>query len=371
MAWNDPGGKDDDPWSRGGGQGPPDLDEAFRRFQSKLTSMFSGGGSGSGSGGGKWQLNWKVALIGVVALVLVYFALGIYQLDEQERGVVFRFGEVQDELKLQGLRWNWPLIDRVERVNVTRVDSHGHQASMLTEDENIVDISLTVQYRVGDPKAFVVQVEQPLKSLEHATESALRHVVGSSTMDAVITEGRAALGIEVEERIQRYLDVYQTGIDLVTVNIDRSAPPAQVQDAFDDVQKAKEDEVRSVNEANAYAESVIPNARGDAEKAVQESEAYRDQVIARAKGEAERFDQLLAEYQLAPEVTRDRLFIDSLEAVLSQSSKTIVDVGEDNILMLPLERTGGGATASIDEQDLRAALGAVARELNNSRTPSR
>ena len=369
MAWNDPGGRDDDPWSRGTGQGPPDLDEAFRKFQSKLTSMFGGGRGGGGSG--KWTFNWKIAVVAVVVLAVVYFVAGIYQLDAQERGVVFRFGKLQDEVKLQGLRWNPPIIDEVRRVNITRVDSLAHQASMLTEDENIVDISLAVQYRVGEPQDYVVHVEQPLKSLEHATESALRHVVGSSTMDAVITEGRAALGVEVEERIQRYLDSYQTGIEVVTVNIDRSAPPAQVQDAFDDVQKAKEDEVRSVNEANAYAESVIPNARGDAEKAVQESEAYRDQVIARAKGEAERFDQLLVEYQLAPAVTRDRLYIDSIEAVLSQSSKTIVDVGDDNIMVLPLDRHQDVPATGLAEQDLRTIVGAVARELNNNRTPSR
>ena len=368
MAWNDPGGRDDDPWSRGTGQGPPDLDEAFRKFQSKLTSMFGGG---RGGGSGRWTFNWKIAVVAVVVLAVVYFVAGIYQLDAQERGVVFRFGKLQDEVKLQGLRWNPPIIDEVRRVNITRVDSLAHQASMLTEDENIVDISLAVQYRVGEPQDYVVHVEQPLKSLEHATESALRHVVGSSTMDAVITEGRAALGVEVEERIQRYLDSYQTGIEVVTVNIDRSAPPAQVQDAFDDVQKAKEDEVRSVNEANAYAESVIPNARGDAEKAVQESEAYRDQVIARAKGEAERFDQLLVEYQLAPAVTRDRLYIDSIEAVLSQSSKTIVDVGDDNIMVLPLDRHQDVPATGLAEQDLRTIVGAVARELNNNRTPSR
>ena len=368
MAWNDPGGRDDDPWSRGSGQGPPDLDEAFRKFQAKLASVFGGGGRRSG---GAWTFNWKIALAAIGVLAIVYFVSGIYQLDEQERGVVFRFGKVQDEVKLQGLRWNPPIIDEVRRVNITRVDSLAHQASMLTEDENIVDISLSVQYRVGDPKDYVVEVEQPLKSLEHATESALRHVVGSSTMDAVITEGRAALGVEVEQRIQLYLDVYQTGIEVVTVNIDRSAPPAQVQDAFDDVQKAKEDEVRSVNEANAYAESVIPTARGDAEKAVQESEAYRDQVVARAKGEAQRFDQLLVEYQLAPAVTRDRLYIDSIEAVLSQSSKTIVDVGDDNIMVLPLDKQPEPPASGLAEQDLRTIAGAVARELNNNRTPSR
>ena len=366
MAWNDPNGKDDDPWNRGSAQGPPDLDEAFRKFQSKLAGVFGGGGSGGG-GGGKLPLNWKTVSIAIVLLAAVYGALGLYQLDEQERGVVFRFGEVQDQVKLQGLRWNPPIIDQVVKVNVTRVSSHPHQAAMLTEDENIVDISLTVQYRTDNPIDYVVQVALPLNSLKHATESALRHVVGSSTMDAVITEGRAALGTKVEERIQRYLDLYRTGIQVVTVNIDRSAPPQQVQEAFDDVQKAKEDEVRAVNNANAYAESVIPEARGDAEKAVQEAEAYRDQVIARAKGEAERFELLLAEYQLAPEVTRDRLYIDSVEAVLTNSSKTIVDVGDDNIMVLPLDKGEGGSDV-VDDQ-VRNLAGA--REIESARNSGR
>ena len=367
MAWNDPGGRDDDPWSRGGSQGPPDLDEAFRKFQSRLATVFGGGGGGSGTSAG-WPVNWKTVLVALVIVVVGYFAWGLYQLDEQERGVVFRFGKVQSEVKLQGLRWNPPIIDEVRRVNVTRVSSLQHQASMLTEDENIVDIQLTVQYRKVDPIKYEVEVDDPLGSLEHATESALRHVVGSSTMDAVITEGRARLATEVEERIQRYLELYETGITLVTVNIDHSQPPRQVQNAFDDVQKAKEDEVRKENEASAYAESVIPQARGDAEKAVQESEAYRDRVIAEAKGEAERFQHLLVQYELAPEVTRDRLYIDSIESVLSSSSKTIVDVGDDNIMVLPLGQgsPGSGAT-TLAERDISTLAGTIAREINASR----
>ena len=366
MAWNDPGGKDEDPWSRGGAQGPPDLDEAFRKLQSKFAGMFGGGGGG----GGKW-LNWKIGLVGLVVLVVGYFLAGIYQLDEQQRGVVFRLGKCLDEQKMPGLRWNPPLIDRVQRVNVTMVDSLKHQASMLTEDENIVDISLTVQYRKTDPRKYVLEVEQPQNSLRHATESALRHVVGSTTMDAVITEGRAALGSEVEERIQQYLDVYGTGIDVVTVNIDRSAPPNEVQDAFDDVQKAKEDEVRAMNEANAYAERVIPEARGDAEKAVQEAEAYRDQVIAEAKGEADRFEKLLVEYQLAPEVTRDRLYMDAQRAVLSQSSKMIVDVGDDNIIVLPAGQTSAGTGGTLSQDELRTIVSAVSRQLDSRQSSNR
>ena len=366
MSWNDPGGQNDDPWSRGSAQGPPDLDEAFRKFQNKVSGIFGTGG-GSGGTGKQNFLNWKMIGIGAVVVIVGYFVWGVYQVNEQERGVVFRFGEVQAELKAQGLRWNPPIIDEVRKVNITRVNSFSHQALMLTEDENIVDVSLTVQYRVGDPIKYEVEVREPLRSLEHATESALRHVVGSSTMDAVITEGRALLGVEVQERIQRYLDRYETGIAVVKVNIDRSAPPRQVQDAFDDVQKAKEDEVRATNEANAYAEQVIPEARGNAEKAVQEAEAYRDQVVAEATGEAERFEKLLVEYTLAPEVTRDRLYIDSMEAVLRESSKTIVDVGEDNILMLPLEKGPGQAALSGDQSG--RTIAAATREFD-SRQPA-
>ena len=356
MAWNDPG-RNDDPWSRGGGQAPPDLDEAFRKFQARLGRLFGGRG---GSSGGKRNINWKTLVIGLVVLVIAYGVWGVYQLDEQERGVVFRFGKLQDDLRLPGINWNPPIIDNVKVVNITRVDTHAHHADMLTKDENIVDVSLTVQYRVGDPKRYEVEVRNPVGSLEDATESALRHVVGGSEMAAVLTEGRFILGEYVHERIQRYLDDYQTGIEIVTVNIERSAPPDQVQEAFDDVQKAKEDRVRSLNIADAYAEGEIPKARGDASKAIQEAEAYREQVIAEATGEAERFSKLLVEYTLAPEVTRDRLFIDAMESVLEKSSKVIVDVGDDNIMVLPLDRQG----SAISPEELRNLISGAARDLN-------
>jgi len=257
------------------------------------------------------------------------------------RGVIFRLGKVQNEVKMPGINWRPPLIDELERVNITRVESYSHQAEMLTEDENIVAVNLTVQYRRTDPIDYVVKVNNPQASLEHATESALRHVVGGSQMESVLTEGRLAMGQEVEERIQRYIDDYETGIEVVTVNIDDSAPPDQVQAAFDDVQKAKEDKDRAVNDADAYAATVVPEARGDAAKAVQEAEAYRDQVIAEATGEAQRFLKLLAEYKLAPEVTRDRLYVDAWESVLQKVSKVVVDVGDDNIMVLPLDKGTG------------------------------
>ena len=368
MAWNDPG-RNDDPWSRGGGQAPPDLDEAFRKFQARLGGLF--GGRGGSSGGKRRGLNWKAVSIGAVVVVAVYGLSGVYQLDEQERGVIFRFGEVMANEKQPGLRWRPRFVDELARVNVTRVDSHSHTALMLTEDNNIVDISLTVQYRINDPIKYTVEVKEPLLSLENATESALRHVVGGTDMASVITEGRAALGAEVDDRIQRYLDIYQTGIEVVKVNIDRSDPPSQVQAAFDDVQKAEEDKQRAINEADAYYERVVPTARGDAAKAVEEAQAYRDQVIARSTGEAERFVKLLAEYQLAPEVTRDRLYVDSQESVLSQSSKVIVDVGDDNIMVLPLDQRSSSASGGISADQLRNITSSVVRELDAAQTSGR
>lgn len=337
MAWNDPG-RNDDPWSRGGGQAPPDLDEAFRKFQARLGRLFGGRG---GSSGGKTGFNWRTVGIGLAVLVVAYGVWGVYQLDEQERGVIFRFGKVLPEAKMPGINWRPPLIDELRRVNITRVESHKHQAEMLTKDDNIVFVDLTVQYRRSDPIDYVTKVNDPVASLVDATESALRHAVGGSEMEPVLTEGRVALGQEVEERIQRYLDDYESGIEVVTVNIDDSAPPDPVQAAFDDVQKAKEDRDRAVNDAEAYAASVVPTARGDAAKAVQEAEAYRDQVVAEATGEAQRFLKLLAEYKLAPEVTRDRLYVDAWESVLKNVSKVVVDVGDDNIMVLPLDKGAG------------------------------
>ena len=353
MAWNEPGGDGNDPWKRRGDQGPPDLDEALRQFQNKVTGIFGGGKSGGSGGSGRSQFKWSTVGIAVVVLAIAYGAWGVYQIDQQERGVVFRFGRALTETKLPGLHWNPPLIDVVTPVNITRVNSHSHQALMLTEDENIVDLNLTVQFVVGDPRAFLVNVRNPGTSLDHATESALRHVVGSSTMDSVITEGREAVAIEVQDRLQSYLNRYGTGITVSKVNIDRSGPPQQVQEAFDDVQKAKEDEVRAVNEANAYAEGVVPGARGEAQKAIEEANAYREQVIAEATGEASRFNQLLFQYELAPEVTRDRLYINSIEAVLQNSSKVMVDVeGGNNMMVLPLDSItsrGGAGSQSADE----------------------
>ena len=371
MAWDDSGGKrDKDPWGSGGDQGPPDLDEALRKLQGQLSGIFGRGGGGGGAKRG--GINLSMFGIALVVLLLGYGFWGLYQVDQQERGVVFRFGHVQDDVVLPGLHWNPPIIDRVERVNVTRVNDHEHEALMLTEDENIVDIGMTVQFVIDNPVDYLVKVKNPNTSLDHATESALRHVVGSSTMDLVITEGRAALGAEVQDRLQSYLNRYETGIQVVTVNIDQSGPPQQVQEAFDDVQKAKEDEARYVNEANAYAEEIVPKSRGDAQRQIEEANAYRDRVIARAEGEAERFTKLHTEYSLAREVTRDRLYIDAIESVLSQSTKIMVDVeGGNNMLYLPLDRLASrssGLGGTVGSEDIRQLVDdALSERLNTTR----
>jgi len=371
MAWNESGGGDKDPWGNRGDQGPPDLDEAIRKLQGQLSGLFGGGKGATGGGGGGGISAGSISLL-LIVLAGLYVFSGVYQVDEQERGVVFRFGKLMDQEVTPGLHWNPPLIDQVQLVNVTQVQSHSHQASMLTKDENIVDISLTVQWVIASAADYLINVRDPKKSLDQATESALRHVAGSSTMDQVITDGREAIAIEVQERLRTYLKSYGTGIDITKVNIDRSAPPVQVQDAFNDVQKAKEDQQKFINQATAYSQQVVPEARGKAQRQLEEAQAYRDRVIARSEGEAERFEKLLNEYSLAKQVTRDRLYIDALENVFKNASKVMVDVeGGNNMMYLPLDKLtqqSGSNASNVDITALRREMEQLRRDVSSSRT---
>jgi membrane protease subunit HflK len=339
MAWNEPGGgKDRDPWGNRDDQGPPDLDEAFRKLQNSLSNMF-GGGSGGGTGGTSKPMNFKVVALVLPLLLLIYLALGVYQVDEQEKGVVLRFGKLLPGVILPGLHWNPPLIDDVLIENVTRVRSRPHDSEMLTEDENIVKVKMTVQYVISDIKSYKLQVKSPDESLYQATESALRHVVGGTEMHQVLTEGRAQLAADVRDRIQLYMARYGTGIQVTQVNIEETAPPDAVRAAFDDVIKAREDEVRLRNEADAYANQVIPEARGEAQRYLEEAEGYKQSTIAEATGEAERFNKVYVEYKLAPEVTRERIYLDTIESVMESSTKVMIDVeGGNNLLYLPLDK---------------------------------
>jgi membrane protease subunit HflK len=371
MSWNEPNGGNGprDPWG-GKDQGPPDLDEALRKLQAQLNGLFgrrsggSGGGSAKGMGG----------LAGIVAIVAltIWGLLGLTQIGEQERAVVLRLGEYSKTAQ-PGLFWYPRGIDTLTRVNITQVRSAQFRETMLTQDENIVDVSMSVQYVINDPKNFVLEVRDPERSLQHAAQSALRHVVGDGTMALVLTEGRAEIAVKVRERLQLYLRNYTTGINVQKVNIDDASPPTQVQEAFDDVIKAREDEERVKNEAESYANGIVPEARGRAQRIEEEAEAYRQQVIAKATGEAKRFDQLLDEYSKAPRVTRERLYIDALESVLSKTNKVMVDVeGGNNVMYLPLDKMApsagsgvlpGAMSRGLTSQQLREVTDAVTEQL--------
>ncbi len=349
MAWNEPGGGNQDPWgNRGGNQQPPDLDEAFRKLQNRLSEIFGSSG-GSGSGPGSSRISKNLIGILIVGALLVYGLMGIYQVDQQERGVVLRFGKLIDEQVLPGLHWNPPVIDQVLIVNVTRLRSQTYDAEMLTEDENIVKVKMSVQYNIGDATKYLLRVDQPDTSLDQATRSALRHVVGGSEMHDVLTEGREEIAILIKDRIMSYMDRYGTGILVPQVNIDDTAPPEAVKAAFDDVIKAREDEVRVRNEADAYANKVVPESRGEGQRLLEEAEAYKSRVISRATGESLRFTKMLAQYRAAPEVTRQRIYLDALESVMENSAKVMIDVeGGNNMLYLPLDKMmqAGGVIGS-------------------------
>ena len=352
MAWNEPGDNsnknDQDPWGgrRGGGrQGPPDLDEAFRKLQDSLNGIFGKPKRGSGSGGGGGGRGGSLGLfgIGLAILAVLWLYNAIYVVDEQEQAVILRFGQYHDTVG-PGLNIYFPPIDKKFQENVTRERAYSKQGQMLTEDENIVEVPLTVQYKVSNLKDFVLNVDQPEVSLQHATESALRHVAGSTTMDKILTEGREQMATEVRDRLQRFLDTYKTGITVTQVNIQSAAAPREVQEAFDDVIRAREDEQREKNQAEAYANGVVPEARGQAQRIIEEANGYRDEVVSRAQGEADRFAKLAAEYHKAPEVTRQRLYLDTMQDVLSQTSKVLVtgQQGQNNLIYLPLDKMMDG-----------------------------
>lgn len=403
MAWNEPGGGNRDPWSGGGrDQGPPDLDEVIRKLSDKFGALLgsrrggaSGGGGAGPSGSGLAGIGLVVGLIALIGWLIA----SIYIVDEGTRGVVLRFGKYL-KTTLPGPHLRIFPIDRVEIVNIEQrrfreigyrstgannrqqgVRSMPKEALMLTQDENIVDVRLAVQYQIKDPRAYLFNVLDPESVLVHVVESATRETIGKSTMDFVLTEGRSDIVASIKALSQRVLDNYPPGalqlagergavqkaaeppliksapqgekpdlqvsgdsskgigLQIITVVLQDAQPPEEVQDAFADAIKAREDEQRLKNEAEAYANEVIPRARGQAARRLQEASAYKDQTIAQAQGEANRFDQLLTAYRKAPEVTRDRLYLETLETVLSRTSKVLLDAqGSNNLLYLPLDR---------------------------------
>ncbi|MEZ7860446.1 MAG: FtsH protease activity modulator HflK [Porticoccaceae bacterium] len=329
MAWNEPGGGKD-PWGgNSGNAGPPDIDEALNKLKEKLAKF--GGGSGGGSSKGLLPVIFMV-------LAIIWGLLGFYQVDEKEQAVVLRLGKYSDTLG-SGLQWNPPFIDSVTTVRVTEERQYQARGLMLTQDENIVEISLTVQYNIANAKDFVLSIKNPVTSLEQATDSALRHVVGSTGLDGVISTGREEVAVSTAEKLQDLLNVYTSGINVVKINIEEARPPTEVRAAYDDVIKAREDLERLVNEAQAYSNGVIPEARGEAQRLREEAEGYLSQVVSKSEGEAKRFTSLLKEYKKAPRVTRERLYLDAIEQVMSNSTKILVDTeGGNNMLYLPLDK---------------------------------
>ncbi len=382
MAWNEPNDSDKkesshnssdkkDPWSGGrNDDGPPDLDEIFN----KIKSMFMGGGKNSGasndgsnSSSGNPFSNVGLSVIAVV-LVIIWGLSGFYIIDEGNRGIVLRFGAYLKTAQ-PGPNWRPNFIDTVITVELDRnrstpigyrtgaggrgENSVNREALMITKDENIVDVKMAVQYRISDAEKYVFNNRSPEMALKEATESALREVIGKSTMDYVLTEGRAEVAVSVKTLTQKILDRYDTGLILTSINMKSAQPPDQVQDAFHDAVKAREDQVRLKNEAEAYSNDIIPRARGNAARQIAEAQAYREQVVSKAEGEASRFLQVYKEYKAAPEVTRERIYIDAMETVMTTSNKVMIDVkAGNNLLYLPLDKIGANGSSNNTESNV-------------------
>jgi len=347
MPWNEPG-KDKDPWGQRNNDGPPDLDELFKNLRDKFGGLFGGGGKGRipkvpGGGG---SLGGVIGFV-VIAMLVVWALTGIYIVDEGWRGVETRFGK-RTVVTQAGPHWHMPYpIEDVELINVSDIRTARNNSKMLTSDENIVVMSIEVQYNIKDAQDYVFEIRDPDLTLLQTAETAIREVVGNNDMDLIITEGRAVVGSATKEIMQEILDNYRTGINVVTVNMDEAQPPEEVQDAFEDAIRAREDEQRIINEANAYRNGVVPQARGEGEGLLEQAEAYKTRVIKSAQGETSRFNQLLAEYRQAPEVTRERIYLDTIESVMARSPKVMIDIPNGNNLMfLPLDQLMSGKSSS-------------------------
>ena len=342
MPWNDPG-KNENPWQRKPEKGPPDLDEVVRNLQKRLKSLFGGGpsgprpvGGGPAGGGSKRGLNF--GYIGLIALAL-WGLTGIYQNDAAERAVITRFGKYVGTTQ-PGLRWHlpWPIEQKLV-VNVAEFRSFEDRTRMLTQDEALVGINLAVQYRRVDPVLFAFSVRDPEATLQEVSESAIREVIGQSKLEFVLEKGRQEISAKTKELIQRTIASYKTGIEIISVNLQDVIVPEQVAPAQKDAIKAREDRDRANLAAQTYSNDIVPRARGLAAAQLEGARAYRERVVAEADGESVRFAALAAEYKRAPEVTRQRLYLETMEEVLGSSSKVIVDTkGTGNMIYLPLDK---------------------------------
>lgn len=347
MAWNQPGGGsgDKDPWgNRNQDQGPPDLDEIFKKLSKKFSGLFGGkGGSSSrtpSAGGGLFGMGFIL-----LALLVIWGLSGFYIIKEGKQGVVLQFGAF-NKLTEPGFHWYPRFIQSLEVVDVegiraVHVGQGSTEALMLTKDQNIVDMEFVVQYRVHDARKFLFAARDPEVSLQHAIQSAVRELAGNHTMAYITSEGREQMATLAKDRIQEIVNIYDTGLEVIGFNMQPAKPPREVQSAYDDVLAAEEDRNRYINEAKAYRNDILPKAKGQKQRMLEDAEGYKQEVISRAKGEADRFLKVLAEYEKAPRVTRERMYIDAMEQIYANSRKVMVDVKKGNNLMyLPLDRLG-------------------------------
>tara|TARA_R110002096_G_scaffold140244_7_gene294792 strand:+ start:468 stop:1601 length:1134 start_codon:yes stop_codon:yes gene_type:complete len=339
MPWNSPGNKNDDPWNRNSNnQGPPDLDEIFQNLSRKFGGIFGGKGGGSGkipSGGS----TAGVGLFALIVAAIIWAGTGIYTITDGETGVILQFGKYK-ELTNPGLHWHMPYpIEEVRVVDMQQIRSSRHQTTMLTKDENIVEIILAAQFRIKDAPNYLFNLRFPEVTVKQAMESAIREVVGKSTVDFVLYEGLEIISSNTKVLMQEILDRYEAGIEVTTLNLEKTQPPAQVQNAFDDVIKSREDLERYIEEAEAYANTIVPQSRGEAARITEEATAYKEAIVSKAEGEAERFEALLTEYRKAPDITRERLYLEATQSVYSNTTKIMVDVeGGNNLMYLPLDQ---------------------------------
>ncbi|MBT6733976.1 MAG: FtsH protease activity modulator HflK [Gammaproteobacteria bacterium] len=329
MAWNEPNGNKD-PWGRKSNTSS-ELDNALNDLNKYFRNLLGGTSGGSNSN------KKNTTIIGVIILT-VYLLSGIYIVNDGERGVVLQFGEFSN-ITMPGPHWIPRIIQKAEIVDVSKIRSIQQKAQMLTEDENIVSVNFAIQYDIKDASDYIFNLRDPDETLSAAGESSIREVLGKNKMDFVITEGRETIASDTKILLQSVLDSYNAGINVQTVNILEAQPPEQVQDAFSDAIRAREDEQRYINEAEAYRNEIIPLARGKAVQIIEEAKAYRVKLIKSAEGEALRFSKLYKEYKKSPEVTRERLYIESVESVLGSSTKVMIDIdGGNNLLYLPLDK---------------------------------
>jgi len=380
MAWNEPGnnGNDKDPWgNRNNSGGPPDLDEFFKNLGDKLNGLLGGKGKKRSGGGGNFPSGPKLSgmAVSVIASLLFigWLLTGFYVVQPAESGVVTQFGR-HVRTTQSGLNWHipWP-VQAVTRVNTQERNSTQVERQLaLTKDENLVEIALNVQYRIANAEDYLFNVRLPDTTVTQAAESALREVVGRTEMTPLITTGRDAVRIEIEESLQSIMQDYVAGIEIAQVNITYSEAPEEVRGAFEDVIKAREDKERFISESEAYRNEILPRARGDAQRVIEEAVAYKAEVSEASVGESQRFLSLLEEYQKAPEVTRDRLYIESMESVLSNTSKVLVDGDNGNNLMyLPLDKLMDNSPARANNRNSQTGAGNISpNAVDLTRVPS-